>query len=77
MLAKSVKQGDGTYPAYAWPGGYSIYYIDSENQVLCPDCANKEDEHTNSVEYCEIHWEGPDLICDDCGKVIESAYGDD
>jgi hypothetical protein len=29
-------------PAYAWPGGYDLAYITSDNAILCADCANKE-----------------------------------
>lgn len=33
---------DGTFPAYAWPGGYPMFYVTADNSVLCPACANKE-----------------------------------
>jgi hypothetical protein len=26
--------------------------------------------------YHDVHWEGPPIDCDECGKAIESAYGD-
>lgn len=26
----------GKLPAYAWPGGYPIVYLDAENSWLCP-----------------------------------------
>lgn len=26
---------------YAWPGGYPIFYLDGENNCLCPKCANE------------------------------------
>lgn len=28
--------------AYAWPGGYSIYFITDDGAVLCHACAKKE-----------------------------------
>jgi hypothetical protein len=71
----AFKDGDGTYITFAWPGGYPCYYLDNENNVLCPDCANKEDMSTEVVAG-DVYYEGPPLICDDCGTEIESAYGD-
>jgi hypothetical protein len=29
----------GSLDAYAWPGGYPVYYLDKNNDVLCPKCA--------------------------------------
>lgn len=78
-MAAIVKNEDGTLPAYAWPGGYPIYYLDGHNSLLCPDCANKcladEVEKFRPVA-CDVHYEGANLTCDDCGAEIESAYGD-
>lgn len=66
-------------PAYAWPGGYPLFYLDSENAVLCPICAElfcKEDGQwsTDVIDY-DVHWEGEDMQCEHCYKAIESAYG--
>lgn len=71
--------------AYAWPGGYPIYYLCADGGILCPDCANKEiDLIAVAKRDCDkqwqlegygIHWEGEPLPCDHCGKEIESAYG--
>ena len=77
-----------TLPAYAWPGGYQIIYLDSQNCVLCPDCANSEIKEflEDPAEYLDkrdiptayqIFYEGPSMECDNnCGTMIESAYGD-
>lgn len=67
---------DGNLPAYAWPGGYPPFYLDREANVLCPKCANREIDASQTVTDCDVHWEGPALVCDDCGAEIESAYGD-
>lgn len=32
---------DGWFAPFAWPGGYPVFYIDSQNDVLCAKCANK------------------------------------
>jgi hypothetical protein len=60
-------------PKYAWPGGYPLYYIDGEDDVLCPRCANRTGASQTAVEY-DINWEDPELTCDDCGTVIKCAY---
>jgi len=69
---KIDRQSDGTYPAYAWPGGYPLYYLDREDNILCPTCASQE---TNPVEG-QVYYEGSTLQCDECFATIESAYGD-
>ena len=68
----------GKLSAFAWPGGYPIFYLDSENSVLCPACAEKA--RIDIIEKFRpvasgIHWEGDPLHCDQCSCEIESAYG--
>ena len=41
-------------PAYAWPGGYPIYYITPQQEALCHDCAT-DDLDT----WCDADWRGP------------------
>ena len=67
-------ENNGKLPDFAWPGGYPMYYINDRGEAFCPDCANKggHDEVNG-----EANWENTDLYCDDCGKRIESAYGED
>jgi hypothetical protein len=64
-------------PTYAWPGGYPIFYIDDESNVLCPDCANSNDEYSEPIIDYGINWENETLGCDHCSAHIPSAYGDD
>lgn len=75
-MAHATRNSDGKFDSYAWPGGYPLYYLDSDSTVLCPDCANKED-YTAPVTFCDINWEDPDMYCEDCGKRIESAYAEE
>lgn len=76
-LAELREQHDGRLPIYAWPGGYPLYYMDDNNLVLCPDCANKpEEEYSSPITRYDMHLEGPPLECEDCGAKIDSAYGD-
>lgn len=73
---------DGKYPAWAWPGGYTIIYFDAGGMMLCADCASPifpiEDTPYGRAKIigCETYDEGPTIPCDDCGKEIESSYGD-
>ena len=75
-----IKQSDGTLPYYAWPGGYPIIYLDNDNCVLCPKCANeiisKPDEWSELPIAYDVYYEGPDIQCEQCYEFIESAYGD-
>lgn len=84
------KNDDGTYPAYAWPGGYPIFYVTKDNSALCPDCANRkngslateiedpEDSYQKQwlLVAADINYENQNLYCDHCNKQIESAYGE-
>ena len=64
---------DEALRACAWPGGYPVYYIDGEDNVLCPLCAHRAGVSQAAVEY-DINWEDPELTCDDCGAAIQYAY---
>jgi hypothetical protein len=88
---KQLRDEDGKLPAYAWPGGYPIYYLVADNGVLCPACANQEngsiasetldpecpDDNQWRIVASDVNWEDESLFCDHCSKQIESAYGDD
>lgn len=66
----------GKLPSYAWPGGYQMVYLTRDGGCICPDCANKDVDQSQDVISGDVYWEGPAMQCDDCGKLIESAYGD-
>jgi len=70
------RNDDGTLPAYAWPGGYPLFYLDKENNVLCPDCANRDVDQSQEVIAADVNWEDDALYCDDCSRRIESAYNE-
>ena len=68
---------------YAWPGGYPIFYVTRDNEILCPKCTNENIELLSDpydlqwyVVGCDINYEDSNLYCDHCGERIESAYGD-
>lgn len=75
--------------AYAWPGGYPIYFITSDGDALSFKTVKEErdiiaeaiDDDDNSggwrVVAADINWEDDQLYDDHSGELIESAYGDD
>lgn len=83
-----IDSKDGTVSAYAWPGGYPLYYIAKDGGTMCPTCVNKEiklivDETINDdgkqwqLVGREVNWEDANLTCDNCDKRIPSAYAED
>ena len=86
---KAIREENGQFSAYAWPGGYPVYYLVADNGILCPTCANTESsvrEAETRPDYpdydqwrivtSDINWENPDLFCDHCNERIESAYAE-
>jgi len=84
-----IRMTDGKLPYYAWPGGYPLLYVCGDNEVVCPECANGEndaeefntsqpigDDPQWDIWTYYIHYEGPPEFCAHCNKEIESAYGD-
>jgi hypothetical protein len=68
----------GELPAFAWPGGYPMYYLAEDGEILCPDCANRKNDADAAwrlVGY-DVHFEGPTLSCSHCGADIVSGSGD-
>lgn len=74
-LQKVREINGGSLPAVVWPGGYPLYYVAKDCSILCPDCANKEGVEPSPIDG-DVNWEDPELICDDCGERIESAYAE-
>lgn len=72
--------------AYAWPGGYPLYFVTSDGAALSFKAARANRRyilesvahHTNDgwrVIGVDVNWEDAELYCDDTGERIESAYG--
>lgn len=64
---------DGKLISFTSLGGYPIYYLDTENSILCAACANEPDEIFKIVAG-DAYMEGGDLECEGCGSLIKSAY---
>jgi len=72
-LIGSALLSDGSLPAHTWPNSYPLFYWDKEHNVLCPACANRNDEYSSPLEGVDINWEDDNFSCEHCGKQIESA----
>jgi hypothetical protein len=35
----------GKLPSYAWPGGYTLFYVTANGDELCAECATREIEY--------------------------------
>ena len=69
---------------FAWPGGYPVYALMDDGEMICHDCLNDKSNPVHEgdeadgwrFEGADIYWEGETLICPNCNKEnIESAYG--
>lgn len=75
MMSLPERDERGMLPAFAWPGGYPIVYVDNGDGELCADCASNNDCEPQAVGAF-IHYDGPPVYCCDCNTEIPSAYGD-
>jgi Fe2+ or Zn2+ uptake regulation protein len=71
----------GRLMSFAFPGGYPLYYVAKDSGVLCPDCASlpecqqaTPDDSQWYIVGADCNWEDTALVCEHCGKRIESAY---
>lgn len=73
---------------FAWPGGYPVYTVMADGELLCPDCAKANFTQIARDTYSRwgsswraagagVKWEGPAENCCHCNKALPSAYGDD
>jgi len=74
--------------AYAWPGGYPMFFITADGGALSFDAAKHErrvileaiQSNDSRSGWCvvgyDINWEDPALYCDHTGNRIESAYAE-
>ena len=66
---------NGELRAYTDVGGYPVLYLDGGMTVLCPACADEEENRVNLVQ-AGANWEDPDLYCEQCCSRIPSAYAE-
>lgn len=84
IIPKQVK--DAIRNVYAWPGGYPLYILMHDGEVLCVACGRKEFRQIArstithaldgwTADDAGINWEDNELQCSHCNTVIPSAYG--
>jgi hypothetical protein len=84
MGMDGVKFEHVEWDSWAWPGGYPLYYLCKDGGVLCPKCANDNIKLTADADAADdwklvavdINYEDDHLVCDHCGELVESAYGE-
>jgi len=86
QILEKVK--DAIRNPYAWPGGYPVYVVMADGELLCRDCARKNYklivQHVDDSNMfgdwralgAEVLWEGEDNHCGHCSCELESAYGE-
>lgn len=77
---------NGKVASFAFPGGYPLYYLCADCGVLCPGCVNanlgliQEASTSNDKQWlvvdAGINYQDDVLSCDNCNKLIPSAYRD-
>lgn len=83
QLAMVVANG-----AYAWPGGYPIYFLAADGEPVCFQCVKQNKAETYAafeeggdrewlMVVADINWEDPDKFCAHCENRIESAYAEE
>lgn len=76
------------FPTFTMVGGYPIFYLAQDNEVICPACVNGENgSEVGNSEYdgdpqwtivaSDVNWEDPEMFCCHCNERIESAYAED
>lgn len=85
-ITELLSDNSGKFPAYAWLGGYPVYYVTADNSVICPSCANDNMELTtakpNSDDYdrqwaivdYDVNYEDVNCVCENCNQYIDPAY---
>lgn len=79
MLSEKMKEWReiADYPAATKAGGYPMIYHTDFGNMVCACCAKKlENDACETVEDFQVYWEGSAIQCDECGEMMESAYGD-
>ena len=67
---------ENVFSSCAWPGGYTIIFIDDSNNVYCSECARKVYFDERQDIFRDAYYEGSSLYCEECNKKLEASYGD-
>ena len=83
IVARPLKtvqvMGDGRARTFTKIGGYPIFYLTHDEEVICPICALSEIvefEQTDTFDGPYGNFEDPALYCFQCSTRIASAYNE-
>ena len=65
---------NGKLRSYTMIGCYPLFYVTQGNSCLCPKCATDNDQEYDPIIASDVNWEDDTLYCDECNKLILSAY---
>lgn len=77
-----IEADDTAFPAYAWPGGYPLFYYGYDRNEygrnlfpVCVKCANAPSSEWPNERLldAEINYEDSELYCEVCSERIQSA----
>ena len=81
-MAAIIRERDGSVTKYAWPGGYTVYYLANDGEPFCADCVQNEsgiheggDADGWRIDGNNINYEDNDLFCCNCDAPIPASYG--
>lgn len=68
----------GSYPSFAWPGGYPIGYVMDDSEMICGVCANDPTNPTHTdgendgwkIIGIAVLEEPTDELCAHCNKAL-------
>jgi hypothetical protein len=72
---------------YVWPGGYPVYTVMADGEMLCAKCARgnyrliaqatRNDPRSDwAAVGADVLWESDGETCAHCGDELQAAYGD-
>jgi len=64
---------DGSLRSFSYVGGYPIFYLCTQDGVMCPECATEFLAEGETLSAAEVNWESM-MFCERCDEEIESAY---
>lgn len=72
MSTLAEMKQSGVYDLVAWPGCYPLVYLEDDNSIVCPACANAG--KATDIISVYPNFEDTEMYCDYCGERIEAAY---
>jgi hypothetical protein len=76
-IRELAAESGGQLPQYTCVGSYTmLYYSEDFSDVFCADCATEALNTDEPPAHYLVYLEGSVEYCCECGKELESSYGD-